>query len=183
LLAGLEAGHVLALDEARFGLKVTHRRLWCPFGERPPWVHEHRYRWLWLYAAVEPSTGRSFVLFLPHVDGACFQTFLDALRREFPDRPLGIVFDNSGAHPAGTIDWPDDTYPIPLPAYSPELNPAERWFEALRRLFANRIFDPLEDLQQALTEALRPYWESPVKLQRLTGYPWWCAAVAAAATS
>ena len=64
-----------------------------------------------------------------------------------------------------------------MPPYSPELNPAERWFEALRRIFANTIFDTLEDLEAALTEALRPYWQNPAKLQHLIGYPWWCLAM------
>jgi transposase len=162
---------------------VTHRRLWCPFGERPPWVHEHQYRWLWLYAVVEPSSGRSFVLFLPHTDGVCFQLFLDAVRQEFPDRPLGLVLDSSGSHTSDKVCWPQDLFPIPLPAYSPELNPAERWFEDLRRLLANRIFDTLADLEQALIEALKPYWVAPGRLQRLTGYSWWCEAVRAIAPS
>jgi DDE superfamily endonuclease len=162
---------------------VTHRRLWCPFGERPPWVHEHQCRWLWLYAVVEPSSGRSFVLFPPHTDGVCFQLFLDAVRQEFPDRPLGLVLDSSGSHTSDKVCWPQDLVPIPLPAYSPELNPAERWFEDLRRLLANRIFDTLADLEQALIEALKPYWVAPGRLQRLTGYSWWCEAVRAIAPS
>jgi transposase len=146
-------------------------------------VHEHQYRWLWLYAAVEPSSGRSFVLFLPHTDAVCFELFLDALRQEIPDRPLGLVLDSSGSHTSDTIRWPPDLFPIPLPAYSPELNPTERWFEELRRRFANRIFDTLEDLERALTEALRPYWDNPGRLQRLTGFPWWCEAARAMAPS
>src|SRR4051794_10757721 len=50
------------MDEARFGLKVTHRRLWCPFGSRPPWTHDHQYHWFWLYAAVESVSGTCVVL-------------------------------------------------------------------------------------------------------------------------
>src|SRR3954447_25514055 len=72
----LAVQRVFAMDEARFGLKVTHRRLWCPFGSRPSWIHEHQYHWFWLYAAVEPVSGTCFVLFLPHVDGICFERFL-----------------------------------------------------------------------------------------------------------
>jgi hypothetical protein len=45
-------GHGAEGPHARFGLKATHRRLWCPFGSRPPWTHEHQYHWSWLYAAV-----------------------------------------------------------------------------------------------------------------------------------
>ena len=64
---------VLALDEARFGLKSWHRRRWCPCGHRPPWVVQDRYEWLWLYAAVEPATGESCCLYLPYLDAGCFQ--------------------------------------------------------------------------------------------------------------
>lgn len=59
---------VLALDEARFGLKSWHRRRWCPCGHRPPWVVQDRYEWFWLYAAVEPATGQSCCLYLPYLD-------------------------------------------------------------------------------------------------------------------
>ena len=80
------------MDEARFGLKVTHRRLWCPFGSRPP--HDHQYHWFWLYA--EPGSGT--VLFLPHVDGVCFERFLEELRKHTGADPIGLVLDNSGSH-------------------------------------------------------------------------------------
>ena len=79
-MSRLAVQRVFAMDEARFGLKVTHRRLWCPFGSRPPWPHDHQYHWFWLYTAVEPVSGTCFVLFLPHVDGICFQRFLEEFR-------------------------------------------------------------------------------------------------------
>ena len=177
-MSRLAVRRVFAMDEARFGLKVTHRRLWCPFGSRPPWIHEHQYHWFWLYAAVEPVSGTCVVLFLPHVDGLCFERFLEEVRKHTGADKIGLVLDNSGSHTSGKVRWPDGIEKIPLPPYSPELNPAERWFEALRRVFANAVFDTLDDLEAALTEALRPYWQNPTKLQRLVGYPWWCHAVA-----
>ena len=59
------------------------------------------------------------------------------------------------------------------------LNPAERGFEALRRMFAIRIFASANELQEVLTAAPEPYWKVPATLQRLVGYPWWCQAMAA----
>src|SRR3954462_15079772 len=112
------------MDEARFGLKVTHRRLWCPFGSRPPWTHDHQYHWFWLYAAVEPVSGTCVVLFLPHVDGVCFQRFLEELRQHTGSDTIGLVLDNSGSHASGKVHWPDGIEKIALPPYSPELNPA-----------------------------------------------------------
>ena len=91
---------------------------------------------------------------------------------------MALVCANSGSHTSGQVTWPTGLEPLGLPAYSPELNPAERLFEALREALANHVFDSLDMLEQALTEALRPYWEHPSTLVRLTAYPWWREGVA-----
>ena len=102
------------------------------------------------------------------------QALIDELAGQLPaDRHAVLVMDRAGCHIARKLDWPDTITPLHLPPYSPELNPAERWFEALHRVFANRIFDTLDDLQDALTAELRPWWQTPDALKRLVGYPWW----------
>ena len=156
---------------------MRHRRRWCPFGARPPWIHADQYKWFWLYIAVEPTTGESVVLFLPRTDGICLEHFLQEFRRAVPAEPIALVLDGSGSHISQHLHWPAGLQPVPLPRYSPELNPPERWFEELRKSLANRIFDTIEDLQTALTDALRPYWDNPAKLVRLTAFPWWRDAV------
>jgi hypothetical protein len=42
---------------------------------------------------------------------------------------------------------------------------------------ANRIFSTLEELQKAVMEALREYWEKPEVLISMTAYSWWRDAV------
>jgi transposase len=166
------------MDEARLGLKVWFRRRWCPKGGRPPWIVEDRYEWLWLYAAIEPTTGESFFLCLPPLDGACFEVFFREFRRAFPAGPIALVLDNSGSHLNRQVQWPEGLKPVRLPAYSPALNPAERLFEALREALANQVFASRDALEQHLTGALRPYWETPSTLVRLTAYPGWREGVA-----
>lgn len=166
-----------AMDEARFGLKLWYRRRWCPQGFRPPWRVCDRYEWLWLYAAVEPETGESFCLEMPRLDGLCFEVFLEQLKREYPSQEIVLVLDGAPAHRSEQVKWPSGIEPLMLPAYSPELNPGERWFEELRKVLANELFDTLEQMADALADALRPYWEDPGKLARLTGYPWWVNAI------
>lgn len=175
--------HVLALDEGRFGLKTWLRRRWCPRGVRPPWIVEERYEWLWRYVAVEPTTGRGVFAFLPTVDSGGLEAFLREVHSVFGNEPVGIVLDNASSHRSGQVHWPAGYQPIALPAYSPELDPAEQIFRQMRQDLSNRIFDTREDLETALTEALRPFWEQPGRLQRLTGYPWWTQVVEALATS
>jgi transposase len=94
--------------------------------------------------------------------------FVPEFRQAFPAPPLALVLDNSGSHVSGAVPWPVGLPPIGLPAYRPELKPAERLFEELRGALSNQVFESLEVLEQALTEALRPYWDDPAKLVRLT---------------
>jgi transposase len=115
------------------------------------------------------------VLFLPRTDSDCLQVFLDEFRHAVAadGRRIAVVLDGSGSHAGDRVRWPADLERLLLPPHSPELNPAERWFEALRAALANRVFESLGDLEAALTEALHPYWDDPGRLVQLTGYPWW----------
>jgi transposase len=169
---------VIALDEGRFGLKTWVRRRWCLRGERPPWVVSDTYEWVWVYVAVEPTTGRCVVCYLPGVDSACFACFLQAVADAGAGQRVGVVLDNAPSHTSGAVAWPANLVPLPLPPYSPELNPVEPVFRVLRQALANRVFADLAALEAALTEALRPYWDEPPRLQRLTGFPWWVEAAA-----
>ena len=67
---------------------------------------------------------------------------------------------------------PDGVSATFLPAYSPELNPVERFFQELRRRIANRIFSSLQELEDALVEAINEYYEDTDKVRQLCGYPW-----------
>lgn len=160
------------MDEARFGLKVWHRRRWCPRGFRPPWIHQDKYEWLWLYMAVEPATGESFCLYLPYLDGQCFEIFLRELNRAYPGEAV-VVLDGAPGHRSGQVSWPEGVEALPLPPYSPELNPVERYFQELRARLSNKIFDTIEQIMEALSEELAPYWQEPSMLASLTGYGWW----------
>ncbi|MGI8540930.1 MAG: IS630 family transposase [Rubrobacteraceae bacterium] len=168
---------VMAFDEARFGLINWHRRRYCPEGFRPPRVVRRRYEWRWLYAAVEPKTGESFCSYMPGVDGRCLETFFEGLGEAYSDHHLVVVLDNAPSHRSKRITLPENMTLLKLPAYSPELNPAERWFLEFRRSLSNKIFESVEHLQRSLTRTLEPYWREPTLLKRLTGYSWWVEAV------
>lgn len=138
---------------------------------------EERYEWLWVYAAVEPKTGKSVFLFLPTMESACFERFLEEVNTSFEGKRLAVVLDNAPSHRSRQVHWPETLSPIPLPPYSPELNPAEQVFRHLRKRLANRLFETLAQLSDALTQALREFWDNPSVLIRLTDYPWWKQAV------
>jgi transposase len=176
LLTAQAVQAVWAFDEGRFGLKVWLRRRWCPRGVRPPWVVADAYMWVWVYLAVEPLTGACVCLLLPGVDSACLQVFIDVFAAAVTGQRVGVVLDNAGSHQATHLTWPDHLVRLPLPPYSPELNPVERVFQHLRARLANQIFADLPALEAALSAALQQFWHAPPLMQGLTGYPWWLAA-------
>lgn len=168
------------MDEGRFGLKVGLKRRWCPRGVRPPWVVEDHFEWCWLYVAVEPTSGDSLWLLMPGVDRLCFEAFLVALARQVgDDTRVGLVLDGSGTHRAGTVRWPTGIGPLPLPPYSPELNPVELFFRHLHAVLSNRIFTDLAELEEAITVQARTFWDEPARVRQLAGFGWWLEGVTA----
>ncbi len=137
------------------------------------------YKWTYLYAAVEPTSGESVCLYLPGMDDGCLKTFLEELSKVYPDHHLLVVLDGAPSHRSQQIAHPENVSLLLLPPYSPQLAPAERWFLEFRRKLSNRTFETVTLLQDALTQTLGPYWEEPALLKRLTGYSWWVEAVGA----
>jgi len=54
---------------------------------------------------------------------------------------------------------PERIHVLTLPANSPEFNPVEGLWDQVKDCLYNRVFPTLDDLDQALTEALRPFYE------------------------
>lgn len=135
------------------------------------------YEWTYLYAALDPITGESFCLYLPGMDARCLETFLKQLSEVHPEHHLLLVLDGAPSHRSKEITYPQNVSLLELPAYSPELDPVERWFQEFRRELSNRAFEAVELLQEALSKTLRPYWDDPARLRRLTGFSWWVEAI------
>jgi transposase len=111
------------------------------------------------------------------MDAGCLQIFLDQLAKSYPDHHLLIVLDGAPSHRSESIVHPHNISLLMLPPYSPEMDPAERWFQEFRRKLSNRTFESVALLQEALTRALVPYRKNRALLKRLTGYSWWVEAV------
>jgi len=145
-------------------------------GYRPAWVGQQRYEWFYLYGAVEPLSGRSLFWLLPDWTKESAKFFLEEFRREVKGE-IALVWDRAGSHRAMAEKMPAGITPVFLPRASAELNPIEQVWKALRKELANRIFEGLEELQEAVMEALRKFWEHPEVLISMTAYSWWRAAL------
>lgn len=155
----------------RFGLHTEHKRLWTPCCIRPDWTLRLSYQYSYLSVALNPLNGHLIAGFLPDMSSESYQAFLDLLAEE-TSAPMRLYRDGAPSHLAGNLVVPKGIELKELPSYSPELNPAERFFEELRVVLANIVFESIEAMEDKLTEILQKYWENPKLLQRLTAFPW-----------
>lgn len=91
---------------------------------------------------------------LPQCNSETFQLFLNEFALT-DQQELKVVFlDNGAFHKAKRLHIPHNIVLIFLPAYSPELNPAEKVWWTLKREIALSVFESLDHLKNKLTELI-----------------------------
>ena len=147
------------------------RRSWSAKGIRAVLPQQQAYSNAYLFTALNPITGNDFHLLLPAMNGDITKVFLLELKKQHPDKEVVLVWDNAPCHRRKDLHEIEGLTLINLPSYSPELNPAERYFEEIRRITANRIFESLEKCEEVIIRAINE-WSDPEKIKKLTGYDW-----------
>ena len=130
-------------------------------------------KYLYAFSAVSPHDGVLDSLVLPWVSAETMSLFLAEVSRRHPDEFVLMVMDQAGWHLAGALVVPANMRLIFLPPYSPELNPAEHLWEAIREeCFANHVFSDLDAVEDALTRGLQRLESDPARVQSMTGFEW-----------
>lgn len=167
---------VWAEDEHRLGLIPIRRRVWGPRGTRPTASSDRHYQWMYVYGLVRPTTGESWWCLLPTMRTAAMSVALAAFAQDegidAAHRAV-IVWDGAGGHTSGDLVVPAGIDLVPLPPYSPELQPAERLWPLLNEAVANRSFATLDDLETVLVDRCQTLRADPPTLRDLTCYHWW----------
>src|SRR4051794_1477995 len=118
-------------DEARVGQQGTLTRVRARRGTRPRAPRDRRHAWAYPFGAVCPERAIGAALVLPYADAAATGLHLAEIGRHVA--PGVVVLDGAGWHAAGGLAVPGNLTLLPLPSYSPELNPVENVWEYLRR--------------------------------------------------
>lgn len=137
LLGSTAAGKPIEIwfqDEARIGQQGTLTRIWAKRGTRPPAPRDRRYNWAYLFGAVCPERGTGAALVLPYANTQAMNLHLKEIAQcVTPGAHAVVVLDGAGWHTTGQLEVPDNLSLLPLPAYSPELNPVENIWQYLRQ--------------------------------------------------
>jgi transposase len=155
-------------DESRFGLHTQSRRCWALRGQRVVIPQQQRYEWEYVYGALEVLEGDAQFRFMPSVNLDFSRDFLRQIAASDPTAEHVVIQDQAGFHPRpGDAGLPDRIHLLPLPPYSPELNPIEGLWDQVQDVTCNRRHESLDALEETLTAALRPFWETPAKVLSL----------------
>jgi transposase len=160
--------HLWVLDEHRYGLLPVIRRCWGRRGVRVHAPYATRYDWGYLHEALEvDGAHRCELLFTPAIDRDIHALFLQQIAATDPAGLHVVIQDQAGFHlPAEDARLPANLRLLPLPPYSPELNPVERFGGLLKAAVANRLYPSLRKLEDHLIAAARP-WSTPVAVAGL----------------
>ena len=160
-------------DESRFGRISQAIRCWSPVGKRPVVPSQMVREYLYAYGAVCPTDGSFVSLVLPSMRTECMNVFLKEMSDRYPDNHLLVVLDGAASHRSTTLTLPEHMTLLPLPPYSPELNPQENvWGEIKEEGFYNRVFETLDAVEEQLVTVLKSFEQSGERLKRLTAWDW-----------
>jgi DDE superfamily endonuclease len=162
-------------DELRLGLRGTTRRVWGRRGVKVRQRLQLKYEWRYLFAAVDGQAGRIWWDWLPSMKAeALWPTIAGLQEMAALD---GLVWDNAPGHRDEEITDLDLAL-VGLPPYSPELNPAERLLEEIRRRVEGRVYATLDAKAAEVEAFLEELDADPSRVRRLCGWAWINAAIA-----
>jgi len=160
-------------DEARFGRINDPRRCWAPAGIRPHVPMQLVREYTYVFAAVCPIDGAMDSLILPEVNTTSMSLFLEELSQRHTHEFILLFLDGAGWHKSNNLQIPTNIRLVPLPPYSPQLNPVEHiWEEIREKWFPNLVFDSLDAVESVLLEALITLENDKSRVQSLTSFDW-----------
>ena len=144
---------VFFLDETSFMLMHYLTHVWFPKGKRPikRYAFDHRTR---VFAFGALSFDKIITEITPSPNSTNFIKFLQNLHAKY--KKLLLVMDNVSAHftkMAKVFYKQHNIKVVPLPKYSPQCNPIELYWRAVKKWIANKEFFNKNMLRDVVMEA------------------------------
>ena len=129
--------------------------------------------YVYAYAAVSPLQGDLDWKICAKMNTECMGEFLNQTGKRYTDDFIIMILDGASSHRAKNLVIPENIRLIPLPPYSPELNPVEHiWDELREKEFPNRVFDSLRAVQVQLEAGMKKMSTNNLDVKSLTYWPW-----------
>ncbi len=122
-----------------------------------------------------PARGVGAALVLPLVNTEAMNLHLAEISTQVtPGAHCVLTLDGAGWHQlGGKLRVPENISLLPLPAYSPELNPVENVWQFLRQNYlANSVFDSYEAIISACCRAWNALIADPDRIISIASRSW-----------
>src|SRR3954463_14709492 len=135
---------------------------------------DRRHAWACLSGAVCPERAVGAALVLPYADTEATGLHLAEIGRHVaPGAHAVVVLDGAGWHGGGDLAVPENLSLLPLPRYSPELNPVENVWEYLRQnKLGLRVWPDYEAIVATCCEAWNWLAAAPDRLASIPRREW-----------
>lgn len=156
----------------RIGLRGQVRRVWGRRGIKVVQPVQLSYQWRYLFLVVDPAAGRLYWCWLAQLTDEEVAMAVGGVQQHGVEV---LVWDGAGSHRAALVE----ALGLPrigLPPYSPELNPAERVLEEIRRHVEGTVYATLDDKMAAVEAYLTKLEGDPDRVRSLTNWHWISAA-------
>ena len=126
-----------------------------------------------MYGGVSPLQGQLDWSLSDKMNTAQMTAFLSQVSQAHPQEFIVIVVDGASSHKGKELVVPENVRLIPLPAYSPELNPQEHiWDEVREKAFPNLVLDRMAAVVERLTNGMGALSVDTERVRRITAWPW-----------
>lgn len=161
-------------DEASFGRISGYHRCWTPKGERAIVKKQQIREYLYAFTAVCPETGETCSIISPLCNTQAMNVLLNEVGAMYADYQIVMILDSASWHKTKKLVIPQNIALLPLPPYSPELNPVEHIWDYIReqKKFKNYIFDSLDDVESQLVIVLNDLNNEKEKLKSMCQFLW-----------
>jgi transposase len=140
-------------DETKFRALPPLRRMWMRKGQQTQVPTPEQNSSFYSYGALDIESGTWFDGFFEKANSDATITYLKALLDAFPDKHILLIWDQAKYHTSHKVEnWIDQQNRLTvllLPKYSPELNPVEHIWRAVKQRVAANLTRTLEALQAA----------------------------------
>ena len=158
----------------RVGLRGAVRRVWGRRGVPVRQRVQFTYTWRHLFVVINGRAGRVHWAWLPNLKAATLAAAVGGLGQGQTEVDA-VVWDRAPAHRDGRMRPFARRLGLALieqPPSAPELNPAERLIEEIRRAVDGRVYATLDDKIAAVDAFLIELDADPDRVRRLAGWDW-----------
>lgn len=161
-------------DESRVGQQGSLSRVWAAKGTRPRVVRQKQFLSTYIFGACCPEKDKGCALILPECTTGMMQLHLDEISKNVAKKHHAIlIMDRAGWHTTEALIIPKNITILPLPSYSPELNPMEQVWQKLKHgSLSNRVFKNYEEIVESCALAWNSFCDEEGNIKSLCSRAW-----------